>query len=218
MNRDQTGYIKGRYIGENIRIIKDVMSYLNIKDKAGLLCLIDFEKAFDTVKWKFLKKSLQTFNFGPNFLRWVDILYKNPETAILNNGHQTKFFHPERGVRQGCPLSAFLFIIAVEILAIQIRNSEKIKGLLIDKVEIKISQLADDTTVFLRDTDSIKHLFDLLQKFELSSGLKTNIEKTKFHSIGPKEIENNDVSKIQFEKTPINLKMSVGHGKNSKIR
>ena len=205
VNRDQTGYIKGRYIGENIRIIKDVISYLNIKDKAGLLCLIDFEKAFDTVKWKFLKKCLHTFNFGPNFLRWVDTLYKNPETAILNNGHQTKFFQPEKGVRQGCPLSAFLFIIAVEMLAIRIRNSEKIKGILIDEVEIKISQLADDTTVFLRDTDSIKHLFDLLEQFELSSGLKANIEKTKFHSIGPKEIQNSDVSKIKFEKTPIKL-------------
>ena len=215
VNRDQTGYIKGRYIGENIRMIKDVISYLNIKDKSGLLCLIDFEKAFDTIKWEFLKKSLQAFNFGPSLLKWVDILYKNSETSIINNGHQTNYFQPEKGVRQGCPLSAFLFILAVEILAIRIRNSENIKGLLIDELEVKISQLADDTTVFLRDTDSIKHLFDLLENFKLSSGLKANIDKTKFYSIGPKEIPNSHTANIVFEKTPIKLLgLTVTNDKN----
>ena len=205
INTDQTGYIKGRYIGENIRLIKDVITYLNVKDKAGILCLIDFEKAFDTVKWNFIKKALKAFNFGPSFIKWVDILYKNPETAVLNNGYQTPYFKPQKGVRQGCPLSAYLFIIAVELLAIKIRNSPNIKGILIDNTEVKISQMADDTTVFLNDIDSIKYLFDLMEMFQTSSGLKANLEKTKFYNISPNRISDDETSNINFEKTPIQL-------------
>ena len=205
INRDQTGYIKGRYIGENIRSIKDVITYLNVKNQAGILCLIDFEKALDTVKWNFIKKALKAFNFGPSFIKWVDILYKNPETAVINNGHQTQYFKPEKGVRQGCPLSAYLFIIAVELLAIKIRNSPNIKGILVDNTEVKISQMADDTTVFLKDVDSIKHLFKLMEMFKTSSGLKANLDKTKFYNIGPKEILNNQLPQITFEKNPIQL-------------
>ena len=97
-----------------------------------------------------------------------------------------------------------MFIISVELLAIQIRESDNIKGIQIDGTEIKISQLADDTTVFLRDTNSIDHLFSLLEKFEKSSGLKANKDKTKFYNIGSKEILNNNTA-IKFENTPIKL-------------
>ena len=205
INGDQTGYIKGRYIGENIRIIKDVITYLNVKDEAGLACLIDFEKAFDTVKWSFITQALQTFNLGPSFIKWVKVLYKNSETAVSNKGHTTRYFKPEKGVRQGCPLSAYLFIIAVELLAIKIRDSKNIKGILIDGTEIKISQLADDTTVFLKDIDSVKHLFKAMETFEKLSGLKANKDKTKFYDIGSKETPKHDTAMITIEKTPIKL-------------
>ena len=67
ISHDQTGYIQGRYIGENIRTVHDMISYLKNKHRSGLLLLIDFENAFDTVRWKFIDKALKTFNFGDNF-------------------------------------------------------------------------------------------------------------------------------------------------------
>ena len=76
ISKDQTGFIKGRYIGENIRLIYDLMNYTEQNNIQGLLLLIDFEKAFDSVSWQFIQKALKYLNFGKSLLRWVDILYK----------------------------------------------------------------------------------------------------------------------------------------------
>ena len=64
VHTDQTGFIKGRYIGENIRLINDVMEYTKIGDKGGILTSLDFKKAFDSLEWPLIHKTLETFNFG----------------------------------------------------------------------------------------------------------------------------------------------------------
>ena len=97
----------------------------------GLLLFIDFQKAFDSVEWEFLFESLQKFNFGRDFLQWV-------KTCVINNGVSSNFFTLERGVRQGDPLSPYLFIIAVETLAISIRQKESIKGITTGTEETKL--------------------------------------------------------------------------------
>ncbi len=70
---------------------------------------IDFEKAFDSINWNFIDNALELFNLGPNFRKWVKIMYTNIQTTILNNGYISEWFSPTRGIRQGCPLSAYLF-------------------------------------------------------------------------------------------------------------
>ena len=67
INSDQTGFIPGRYIGENTRLIYDIMHYTEENNIPGTLLMIDFEKAFDSVSWNFIQKSLQFYNFGPSF-------------------------------------------------------------------------------------------------------------------------------------------------------
>ena len=64
INPNQTGYIKGRFIGENVRLIQDIMFYTKQEEKPGIAIFIDFRKAFDTVEWDYLKAMLQMFNFG----------------------------------------------------------------------------------------------------------------------------------------------------------
>ena len=107
------------------------------------------------------------------------------------NGHlqespNTTFFTLERGVRQGDPLSPYLLIIAVESLSIAIRQKESIKGITIGTEETKLLQFADDTTAVLADTSSDERLFELLNKFEIISGLKINCSETEGMWIGSK--------------------------------
>ena len=147
VSEDQSGYIKGRFIGENIRTVLDVIEYCSQRTKSGILLFLDFEKAFDTVSWDFLFKTLDYFNFGDNFKKWISIIYNKPRATVLNNGHATNFFPISRGIRQGCPISALLFLLVVEILAINIKTNKDIHGININEKEIFISQLADDTTL-----------------------------------------------------------------------
>ena len=184
INVDQSGYLKNRYIGENIRLLQDVCFFTEKNNLPGLIFCIDFEKAFDTLNWNFLFKSLETFNFGNKFIEYIKTLYNNIESTIINNGKTCEFFKLERGVRQGCPLSAYLFIIAIEILAIHIRNDPDITGIKIGKEEIKISLLADDITLLLKDLFSLNHVLKTLNLFQHCSGLKINLDKSKAKYIG----------------------------------
>jgi len=89
MHSDQTGFMKGRYIRENIRLINDVMEYTMAEKKGGILVSLDFKKAFDTLEWQFVKKILGLFNFGENVKKWVRIFYANIESAVMNNRFAT---------------------------------------------------------------------------------------------------------------------------------
>ena len=111
MNADQTGYVKGRYFGENIRLIQDFMFYTYKENLPGMAIFLDFRKAFDTIEWHCLEKVLTHFNFGPNFLQRFKTLHANISSCVLNIGHSSCFFPINRGVRQGCPLSGLLFVI-----------------------------------------------------------------------------------------------------------
>ena len=124
----QTAYIKSRFIGNNVRLISDVIDYSEKFNMPGLILSLDFEKAFDTINWRFMFKCLKTFNFGHNFINWVRILYSNSNLVVKNNGFISRKVNLERGLRQGCPLSAILFILCVEILALKVKSNTKTKG------------------------------------------------------------------------------------------
>ena len=86
----------------------------------GLMIIIDFHKAFDSVEWNYLVTCLEAFRFGPDFIRRVKTLYKNIQSCVINNGLTTGYFPLESRVRQGDSLSPYLFVCVVETLAIAI--------------------------------------------------------------------------------------------------
>ena len=161
IDRDQTGYVKNRFIGEYIRLICDVIEWYEEKNLPGMLLFIDFEKAFDSLEWNFLFKVLEVMNFGPMFRKWIQTFYSNITSCVMNNGHASDLFQLYRGVRQGCPLSGLLFVLAIEVLAQAIRENENIHGLNINDTELKLSMYADDLTAFIKDERSASHLFSL---------------------------------------------------------
>ena len=178
IHHNQTGYVKERYIGETVRSIFDIMDLTDKENMPGLLIFIDFEKAFDSLEWNFLYNCLDVFNFGPNFKRWIKTFYANIKSCVVNNGLCSDYFELTRGVRQGDPLSPYLFLLAVETLAIAIRANEEIKGIVINQEETKLLQYPYDTTAVLADLELAQKLFQLLDKFKELSGLKVNSSKT----------------------------------------
>ena len=118
--------------------------------------LVDFEKAFDSLNWNFLYYSLESYGFGPRFINLVKTLYTNISSAVINNGYTTEYISLKMGIRQGCPASAFLFIICSELLACQIRNNTNIKGLSVGNYDYKIMQFTDDTVIFTQNMQGIK--------------------------------------------------------------
>ena len=120
---DQTGFVKGRYIGQNISLISDILEDTKLHNILGILLLLDFWKAFDTIEWSFIQNTLNFLNLSNSIKCWVSTFYTNPESAVLNNGFSTNYFQLSRGVRQGCP---YFFILGAEILACTIRQDKEI--------------------------------------------------------------------------------------------
>ena len=185
IHNDQTGFMKGRNIGCNIRSVIDLIDYCDTNDIPGSIVLLDIEKAFDSVEHDYLFEVLKAFNLGSNFVQWIKTFYCNRRSYISNNGFLSNRICMERGIFQGCPISPLLFLCAIEVLAISIRNNENICGIKVGGVEKKISLLADDTTCFLQsDLDSFKNLFEILNSFASLSGCKINMSKSEAIHIG----------------------------------
>ena len=116
---------------------------------------------------------------GSSLLNWIKDFYCNIESCTLNNGWASDFFKLDRGVRQGCPLSPYLFILSVEILADAIRQNKEICGINVNGKEIKLSQYADDTTLILDGSEkSFLEALRMIDLFGNVSGLKLNYSKT----------------------------------------
>lgn len=219
IGKQQTAYIKGRFIGNNIRSVLDIVEYTEKYKIPGLLLFLDFQKAFDSLEWPFMISVLQKFNFGDTFIRWVKTLYKNPTAHIKVNGYISDSIPQSRGIKQGCPISALIFILCVEILAIAINQNKDIKGINIPKGKVngsnkdKLSQYADDTTVFLRDELQVPDAIDTIANFSRVSGLTLNLDKTEAMWIGSFKDRKEKLFGFKWSKTIRYLGIFIGYDK-----
>lgn len=200
---NQVGYISGRQVASNIRAISDILFYTKQRNISGILMNLDFEKAFDSVDWDFLRLSLKKFNLGDSIIKWVSTFYNNISSCVINNGLTSGYFKVGRGVRQGDPLSPYLFILVSEILASSIRQNKNIKGIKINTRESKLIQYADDTNGTVADVESGKRFLKCVETFGTYSGLKLNKDKTEALWLG-KESENKSTPLgVNWPKKPI---------------
>ena len=109
IDEDQVAYIKGRYIGENIRKIVDIFEYTDKLTDPGIALFLDFEKAFDTISWQYLYKTLKYYNFGKNFIQRVQVMYNQPLCCVTNNGHASESFQISRGIPRAVPCPFYFF-------------------------------------------------------------------------------------------------------------
>ena len=185
IHHSQKGFMKGRYIGENIRLLYDMLEHTEKANIPGLIVAVDFEKAFDSVSWNFIKRSLKFFNFPDSIIDWFNTLYSYSMSCVTFNGQYSGWFSLERGCRQGDPISPYLYLICAEIMSLMFRNNKNIKGITIKEQETLLSLFADDTTLFLDGSErSFKESIKVLDSFSEMSGLKINNEKTQIVWIG----------------------------------
>ena len=184
ISHDQSAYVKGRFIGESTRLISDILEVSDQFNVGGYLLTADIEKAFDSMDHQFLIAALTKFGFGDNFIHWINILLNKNESCIINGGTTSKYFELQRGARQGDPIAAYLFIIALEIYFIMVRADDQINKLNICDYEFLLSAYADDTTFFVQDLDSIRRIFNLFDTFSTFSGFKLNFSKCELCGIG----------------------------------
>lgn len=204
----QSGFMKNRHIANNIRLVLDLIEYKDFLDDEHLILFLDFQKAFDTVSHKFIFDTLNFFNFGKNFINAVKTLYMGGNSCVkLDNGTSPRFYI-NKGIRQGCPTSPLLFLIVAQILCDLIHKSS-FKGITLNEREIKISQLADDTTLFLKNKSQIGVALNVLNQFSESSGLNLNLSKCELFSL--KNKHSGQIYGININNLVTYLGIKIGH-------
>ena len=136
---------------------------LNLK---GYIVTVDIEKAFDSLSHSFLLVCLKIYGYGNDFIKWVEMLLECRESCIINGGNTTKNFKLQGGTRQGDPISAYLFILCLEVVFILIKAKKRVKGINIFEHTYLYSAYADDTTFSLRDKRSIKEFINTFATFQ----------------------------------------------------
>lgn len=141
------------------------------EDIPGLLMLVDFEKAFDTVEWPFIEKTLEFYGFGPTCRKWIKSFYTDISSAVINNGHLSELFLLEM-VRQRDPLSPYLFILVLELLSAALKNDPPVSHVTINGSEYLLSQYADDSALILGDDKNyLEQALNIFDCFSVFAGL-----------------------------------------------
>lgn len=185
IREDQTGFIKGRNSATNVRRLLNAIVAFKQKSIDGLVLSLDAEKAFDRIEWSYLLYTLGKFGLGENFIKWVKVIYNNPQAAVLTNGLRSDYFNTHRGVMQGCPLSPLLFALAIEPLAEAIRATPTIRSLEIGQLCHKITLYADDILILLTNpVTSVPSLIEVIDRFSHFSGYRINLAKSEAMPLG----------------------------------
>ncbi|XP_071687594.1 uncharacterized protein [Rutidosis leptorrhynchoides] len=187
---DKSAFISEKSILDGILILNEAIVDLKTRREKCFIFKVDFSKAFDSVNWEFLLDTMQSMRFGVKWWRWIESCLKSALVSILVNGSPTREFKLGRGIRQGDPLSPFLFLIVGEGLNFLTKvaiNNGLYKGVKIGNDSIPFSHLqyAVDT-IFIGEwsTRNINNTMKLLKCYEEVSGLSINIAKCSLYGIG----------------------------------
>jgi hypothetical protein len=178
---NQTGFVEGRSILDNIFMAQEALGWAEESDQDLVLLLLDFEKAFDRIEWGFLFSALIKLSFSQKWVRWFTSLYQATTSAIKINGTPGLDFQLARSVRQGCPLAPYLFILAMDVLGYMLADPKhRVEGLTLPRGGlIRDQTFADDTALYLKGTpENMDRARDVLKTFCLASGAKINWHKS----------------------------------------
>eukprot|EP00253_Pinus_taeda_P012157 PITA_12157 len=176
---EQSGYVEGRQITDGIILSYEIIHSLKFSKKPGMLLKIDLSKAFDSISWDYMKKILSAFGFANTWIRWIMTMVSSTFFSILINRIPSATFRPSRGLRQGDPLSPFLFIIMAEGLGRSLHSaiqSNALKGISLHGAPtVSHQQFVDDNMIFGHSSvQEARSLNSLLNTFSTASGACIN--------------------------------------------
>eukprot|EP00253_Pinus_taeda_P006641 PITA_06641 len=180
---EQTGYVEGRQIMDGIILSNEVIHSLKILKKPGMIMKLDLSKAFDKLSWEYIQQMLLAFGFSATWTRWIMNLITSPYFSVLLNGSPSMPFRPSRGIRQGDPLSPFIFILMVEGLSRLLHHvvsSNAVRGLALHSLNpFSHQQFVDDTMLFGHPSSQEAKAFKSLRSlFSEASGTSINASKS----------------------------------------
>jgi len=169
---DQTDFIRGRSITENFVYAMELVQCCHKRKVPTLVVKLDFAKAFDTVSWEALDTVLQSRGFNNVWRRWMRDILQSSRSAVLVNGCPGPWLDCKRGLRQGNPLSPYLFILAADVLKVLIRKSGLTRHPRMEAASCYVLQYANDTLLLVRGAlADIQNLRTLLDQFASATGL-----------------------------------------------
>ena len=176
----QMGYIPGRNINFNNRLMKSAMTHCKTNNLDYVLTSLDAQKAYDSVDHEYIKNTLRAYGFPNEFIDVVDLLHSNLFAQVQINGFISNRFEIKRGVKQGDALSCALFILAIDPVIRNIECNPNIPYLEITpNCRLKAFAYADDIAVICPNNDSHTSIvFDEYHKLTCMSGLTLNADKT----------------------------------------
>ncbi|XP_058784174.1 uncharacterized mitochondrial protein AtMg01250-like [Vicia villosa] len=136
---------------DGVLLVNEIIDWSKRKKRSCLLLKVDFEKAYDSVSWNYLRHQMKLMGFGRKWMSWMEACVFSSHMSILVNGSATKEFTVQRGLRQGDPLSPFLFVLVMEGLTSIVKKSVEVGDFkpfcYSDKDSVDILQFADDTVI-----------------------------------------------------------------------
>ncbi|GKC45169.1 RNA-directed DNA polymerase, eukaryota, reverse transcriptase zinc-binding domain protein, partial [Tanacetum coccineum] len=188
ISQEQSAFIKHRQILDGPLMVNEVIQWSKRKKAKLMVFKIDFEKAFDSISWDFLFQVMRFMGFSVKWIKWISGCLLSATSSILINGSPTREFNIHRGLRQGDPLSPFLFIIAMEGLHVAVEDAMAAglyRGFKVNTLNLSHFFFADDA-LFIGDWSraNIKSLVSILECFHRVSGLKINFHKSNLFGVG----------------------------------
>jgi hypothetical protein len=181
IGQEQTAFLPGRLMGENIMLLQLLPCALPSSSFAAAVFL-DIRKAYDTISRPFLYQLLQVAGLGEGFLTWVRLLLDDTASCVCVNGHTSRLVPFTAGVRQGCPLAPQLYLFVAQALLIFLKCGGF--GVKLGERVLTANQFADDCQVFLESPAEVPRLLQWLQVFKAASGQAINCSKTQLMLLG----------------------------------